>query len=327
MLLLSGYALWALHFRAGAATSLDTRALAPDLAIDEGWVWAHFALSDQRSRDFLSAAPDIPSNARDILLGEDCAPRIAFADSWAYGVLPDFGLEFDGATAGLGRTRFALDNKRLITARRHPMQTVHDVHRRVETGGAAFARPLDAFIAINQRYCELAEDQVEDLASDLDHIEDRVLGAEGDLDDVKLGPLRRDLSRRHREVAALRTAYHRASVRHGPDIAHPIIEQLPLLIQHTEDTGHELAALQDRARLVHEELDTRLSGVSNRTLHTLTVMSALLMPPTLVVGAFGMNLKGITFGDDPEGFALVLGVCAATVAAVYIVLRRLRVLK
>lgn len=319
--------LWADHFHHNTRAGIDPGAMPAGFLTGQGWLWAHLALSDQRSRDLVRRLEDVPSEARALLLGEDCGPRILFEGAWAFGVLPDFRVEFDGHVEGMGRLRFAFDDRRLITARRHAMQTVHDIHRRVEAGAVVFATPLDAFLALSRRYCELAEDQAELLSVDLDKIEDGVLGGDGDLDGVNLGPLRRELSRRHREIAALRTAYHRAGARHGPGLAHPIAARLPMLLQQTEDADHELAALQDRARLVHEELDTRLNSEANRTLHALTVMSALLLPPTLIVGAFGMNLKGIVFGDDGQGFAIVCALCAATVGGVYIALKRFRVLR
>jgi zinc transporter len=97
-----------------------------------------------------------------------------------------------------------------------------------------------------------------------------------------------------------------------------------MLAQKAEDLDHEIAALQDRARLIHEEIDTKLTAATNRTLHALTVMTALMAPPTIIVGAFGMNLKGIAFGEDPQGFAIV---CALTVVAILGAFLALKALK
>jgi len=322
----TGPALWAVRFGAGAAEMMDPDRLPAELVCDGEAMWAHFALSDQRSRDWLQRLACLPADARAILLGEDATPRILFDGPWAYGVLPDFARGFDGRIEGAGRLRFAFDDGRLVTARRGPLETVHDVRRKLEAGGMMLATPLEAFLALARRYCELSEDQADEISLELDRIEDNVLSPEADLDGVNLGPTRRDLSRRHREIASLRTALHRASVRHGGH-PHPLLARLSGLQQLTEDADHQITALQDRARLVHEELDTRLTGAANRSLHALTVMSVLLMPPTLIVGAFGMNLRGITFGESPHGFLIVCGACVAAVVGVYVALRRMRVLK
>jgi zinc transporter len=69
-----------------------------------------------------------------------------------------------------------------------------------------------------------------------------------------------------------------------------------------------------------------MTSATNRTLRTLTVISTLLLPPTVIVGAFGMNLKGIPFESGNTGFWAACGVCAITVGAAYALLRRMDVL-
>ncbi|MGE3143120.1 MAG: CorA family divalent cation transporter, partial [Hyphomonadaceae bacterium] len=292
---------------------------------EDGWIWAHFPLSDQRSRDFLSHVAGAPAAALSLMAGPEEGPRIQFEGEWAFGVLPDFEREFDGRSTGFGRLRFMFDSRRLFTARRHALRIVDDVRHDIQQ--MKMARPLDAFLALNLRYCELAEDQVEALSHDVDAIEDRVLGAQSPLEELNLGPIRRDLSRRHREVSALRTAYHRAAIRHGREAPPNLIEHLPTLLQRTEDVDREITALQDRARLIHEEIDTKITSATNRTLRALTILSTLLMPPTLIVGAFGMNVNAIPFARDGAGFWLACLLCAVTIGAAYALLLRLRVLR
>jgi zinc transporter len=52
----------------------------------------------------------------------------------------------------------------------------------------------------------------------------------------------------------------------------------------------------------------------------------LLLPPTFVAGAFGMNVGGIPWAQNPQGFWAALGLCALLVFVGYIVLRRFRIL-
>ena len=318
--------LWAYRFKDGAPMSLENEALPSDLRADGGWIWAHFSLSDQRARSFLARVDGVPAEVLELLIGADSDLRILFSGAWAFGVIPDFEMEFDSKFVDVGRMRFAFDESRLITIRRHPLQVANDLHRQLE-GGLQLDSPFAGFLAISRRYCEMSEDQLDSLAAKLDQIEDSVLAEQAELEQLELGPLRRELSRRHRQVSWLKTAYQRAPRRHGQASAHPIITSLPVLLQQTEDVEHEIAALQDRARLVHEELDTKLTTASNRSLHALTVMTALLMPATLLTGAFGMNLHGIFFADEPAGFAIVSALAALAVVMGYVLLKRFRILK
>jgi zinc transporter len=69
-----------------------------------------------------------------------------------------------------------------------------------------------------------------------------------------------------------------------------------------------------------------MSAVTNRSLSALTVISTLLLPPTFVVGAFGMNVGGLPWMQDQEGFYICLGLCFLLVALSYFLLRKFRIL-
>ena len=61
-------------------------------------------------------------------------------------------------------------------------------------------------------------------------------------------------------------------------------------------------------------------------MRALTVISTLLIPPTLIVGAFGMNVPGIPFEHSPLGFGIASAICLVVVLAAYQLLRRLDLL-
>ena len=82
----------------------------------------------------------------------------------------------------------------------------------------------------------------------------------------------------------------------------------------------DVHALQDRARLLHDELANRLTGETNRQLYILTILATFMMPPTLITGAYGMNVKGLPFSDSPYGFTLTIVLCFVSVALTWVVI-------
>jgi zinc transporter len=86
------------------------------------------------------------------------------------------------------------------------------------------------------------------------------------------------------------------------------------------------------ARVAHaqnngtSELEAKRAEAINRSLRALTVLSTLLLPPTVVVGAFGMNLRGIPFAEQGSGFWSATLVCVLAVAVAYWALKRTRIL-
>lgn len=96
----------------------------------------------------------------------------------------------------------------------------------------------------------------------------------------------------------------------------------PSLMRDIEERlGHVttlLRGLRDSADIVTEANEAFLNHSLNNTLRILTVVSVILIPPTLISGVFGMNV-GVPWQDSAGGFvkvsALIVG--AAAIALVY----------
>jgi zinc transporter len=200
---------------------------------------------------------------------------------------------------------------------------VDEVRRSVERG-EEMPRPADLFEALIERYIDVSHARLQELAQQVDRIEDQVLSRRADLERIGLGPIRRELSLQHREFLALRSALQRGLAARGGVERCGLEVVLPTLAQHVEDFDRDAAGLQALARLLHEEVEAQLASTANRSLRVLTVLTALLMPATLAVGAFGMNLQGIPYTRTRPGVLRSSAPCApAWWGGCFLLLRRL----
>lgn len=315
--------LWGLAIRQAKATRIIDDTAADVLAEPHDWCWMHFALSDHRARRFIESFETAPLEAREMLLENETRPQLHLTPGGAFGVIPDFERDFEEGDYGEGSVAFYLDAGHLITTRHHPMRVVDEVREEIEAQPPA--GPVDVFVRLNERFVEIAEKRFAVFGRWLDRLEDRVLAEQSDLDRTGLGSVRREVARFHREFASLRASYHRAiNMRSPPE--NPVSPHLPDLLQAAEDFDRDAAGLAERARLLSEEIDTRIASRTNRALQTLTVISTLLLPPTFVVGAFGMNLPHIPWANTPGGFWFAIGACVVVVGACWAVLKRYEIL-
>lgn len=67
----------------------------------------------------------------------------------------------------------------------------------------------------------------------------------------------------------------------------------------------------------------KLTTQSNRLLYVLSVMTAVLLPMTIISGLFGMNVGGLPLVDTPMGFWVVTAVAMVIAGATYLFVRRL----
>ena len=308
-------------FERGQARALREPDLSP-LRSAGAWSWTHLRLSDVRAQAQLRGLEGLPAEALEIFLSQETRVEIAEADGWVFGVLPDLERDLSGQPQGVGRLSFAFDGGRLITARLHPLLAADDL-RRAAQAGETLASPAAAVVAHVELYVDHLEDLLDEASQQMASVEDFVLTQPQNPRETELSALRRAIALHRRELQGLRTALVRAHAGRRRGRVAAFREELPDLMAAVEDLDHDAGVLQDRGRLLHEEIDTLINGATNRSMRALTIVSTLLIPPTLITGAFGMNLAGIPFGHASNGFAVALAVCAAVVGAALLLLRRM----
>lgn len=66
---------------------------------------------------------------------------------------------------------------------------------------------------------------------------------------------------------------------------------------------------------------------TNRHLHILSILTTLLLPPTLVTGFFGMNVKGLPFTENENGFLWSVLILVVSSVGAYLLMRQIGVIQ
>ncbi|WP_334179037.1 CorA family divalent cation transporter [Pseudoxanthomonas sp.] len=328
-------ALWLYRFdAAGRAHVLDATQCGIDAVhAPDHWHWLHLDLSDARSAQVAAKLP-LPDDARATLLSpdshvnlqldEDEAVHGAFVD-WAHQRGVDLAVEGQlRGDDGIGWLHFALTPDLLVTARRQALRSVEAARRAVGAGTRADS-PVRMLELIAGRFADTVERSGDGLSVRLDRIEDRVLADSIGEERRDLAQLRHQTVRLHRPLTAMRRVLKQFEQRHPAYPEHELLPAVARLNQRFDDLDGDVATLQERARLLQDEVAAKLAERTNRHLYVLSMVTALLLPPSLVAGLFGMNLPGLPFAHSTHGlaFALLLGVASSVV--VYLALRRMGV--
>lgn len=315
------------QFHPGAAPRrLDAAAAAAALAEGRHGLWLHFDLLDQRARSLIATLP-LPPAALVVLTEADDSAHLELADGVLSGALPDF--VYETATgdyeAEMGLLHLALTPRLLVTARRHPLRAIHAVAQ-----GPAGAHPGEALAAMLLRVAEEGMRALQAAAGDLARVEEALL--------------RDATSGRRPELAGLRRAMLQLERRFGP-----AVEALDLLaesVEEAEEDGAELdmlrpvlraarrqaallqaiAATKERARIAQDEMASIVAEQTNRRLFVLSVISAAMLPASLVAGIFGMNVGSVPGVDQDWGFAMAMTLIAGSIIGILGALRAWRLL-
>jgi zinc transporter len=134
--------------------------------------------------------------------------------------------------------------------------------------------------------------------------------------------VRRTLVRLHRHLRSAAGLLRRLEAQAAAELPDGVAAAADRMSHRLAHCDLDVMTLQDRARLLHEEIDSKINAQTNRHLFTLSVMSAFLLPPTLIVGFFGMNTAGLPFQSLPGGTWYAGGLCVEAIALAWWFLRR-----
>jgi len=318
---------WAYRFDAeGKPRRLAGTEVGDALAEAEGWIWLHFNLADTRGRGWIEETAPLPDAAKELLLDTDDHLCLIAEDDTLMGVFADFRREFDHDTHDIARLKFALARRVLVTGRRQALQSVDEV-RRALRGGHAFESGEALLEQLFDTFAAQVAAMTRDLAHQLEAIEDRVVDDAVDPEDLRVGPLRRTALRLSRQVGALRLHFSALVDNPERDLPEEVFAMTERVALRLASIARDVEAIQERARIIQEEAAAKSAAHMNRQLQTLSVLTALFMPATLVTGLFGMNTKGLPFDGSETGFWWAAVVGAIGSGAVYLVLKRIGIVK
>ena len=157
----------------------------------------------------------------------------------------------------------------------------------------------------------------------VDQTEDELLAAKLDHQRARLGELRRLLVRLQRLLAPEPAALFRL-LQHPPTWMAP--DDVEELRQSTEEFSvvlHDMSSLQERIKLLQEEIAAGVNEDNAKSLFVLTVVTVLALPINILAGLFGMNVGGVPLADNPHGFWIVVAIVVTfTVVAGWLALRK-----
>ncbi|MEH7905136.1 transporter [Rhizobium laguerreae] len=319
---------WAYRFSPDekAAVRLNNGATVAELTADNCFYWLHLNLVDARVPALLETLEGLTEDAKSALTTRDTHAAITVDEQMLYGTLVDCQRDFAEDTNNLGWLHFAMSDRFLITTRLQPLRSVERARALIEKNPGKFSRPVDLFELLVTEFQRTLIAIVIELTEELNQIEDIVYDSAQRDERRRLAPVRRTVVRLHRHLRTVLALMRRAVAADDDEMPFGFDDVARRLTGRLETVDHDIYALQDRARLLHEEIDSKQSSETNRHLYLLSIMTAFLLPPTLVTGFFGMNTANLPFavGDYGTEYAVVL--ILASVALAWWLLRRVDIL-
>jgi len=284
------------------------------LAEPECVTWLHLNLANAPIQRWLTHSALIPEVLRDALDAHDSHCRIEAGNDGLAVVINDLPYERDAGPSDVAAL-WAYATKRLIvSARTHPLKTADDMRAAVR-GGLCVESGVELVTKLFELRSTAMRERVERLVEQVNDIEDQVLLGRIHEQGERLGQIRRTCARLRRSFTPERTLLHRLTARSQPVLTEEDMERLRAVAETLGFLLEDAVGLQDRAKLVQEELAAHVAEDTSRKLNALTALTAVFLPMTLITGIFGMNVAGLPgagegIGDSAFWWTMLLIVAA-----------------
>jgi zinc transporter len=289
---------------------------------DPGFVWLHFNLAHVGAEPWIKAHLDLAPEFFDALHEGSRSTRIEDAKDSLFAVINDVAFEFAFDPSQIETLWVHVGSRLAISARVHPLRSIDRLRQDVK-GGCSFSSSVAFLNHLMRDQADVLVRIVREATLKVDSTEDSLLLGRMQNKRVELGRLRRVLVRLQRLLAPEPGALFRLLRLSPAWITAPDLEDLRQSTEEFTLVIRDLAELQERIRLLQEEIAAQLGEQTNRSLFTLTIVTVLALPINIVAGLLGMNVGGIPLADSPYGFAVVAVIVVSfTVLAVWFAFRR-----
>ncbi|HQQ62684.1 MAG TPA: transporter [Pseudomonadales bacterium] len=304
---------WGYWFRPGqAAEPIDASTAASRLAEQgavarEGFLWLHFSLANAASMRWLQQYATLPDTFLHELRSGHGSTRIEQDGDALIAVMRDVLFDFRFDPADVSTVSLCVLPDLLVSARLKPLRSIEQLRAAVKTG-EIFRSPAELLAHLMRDQANVLVDILRQSSHRVDAIEDDMLQNRISISRAELGVLRRVLVRLQRLLAPEPAALFRLLNR-PPAWIHP--DDLQDLQQSAEEFSTTIAdsvALVERLKLIQEELGALVNEQNNRSLFVLTVVTVLALPINMIAGLLGMNVGGIPFAGDADGFWVIIAI-------------------
>jgi len=318
---------WAYRLREGqpaekmVSTTLQILIAEQAEAEAQGVLWLHFNLSQASTEKWLREHASLPPEFFEALHQGSRSTRIEMVDSGLFAVMNDVlhGFSFDPSE--ISTLWMSVTPKLVISARRKPLKSVDRLRQAVQQG-AQLHTPVELLTHLLRDQADVLISIVRDAIIQIDRIEDDLLSNRLDHKRGSLGNLRRVLVRLQRLMAPEPAALFRLLQRPPSWIAEPDLQDLRQSSEEFSAVLVDMASLQERIKLLQEEIAAMVNERNSKSLYTLTIFTVVALPINLMAGLFGMNLADIPFAQNEHGFWIVVSLVATITSVLLWLLNR-----
>jgi zinc transporter len=289
-----------------------------------GFVWLHFNLAHSATERWLREHLTLSDVFHESLRDGSRSTRVELDDDMLVAVVNDVHYDFAFEPSDISTLWLSVSSRLVVSVRLQPLRSIDRLRDAVKRGTTLHSS-VELLVHLMHDQGDVLVSIVRGTTSRVDGIEDKLLSGRMEKKRADLGSLRRLLVRLQRLLAPEPAALFRL-LRKPPEwIGENDLQDLRQSTEEFNVALSDMAALQERIKLLQEEIAGRVAEANNRSLFVLTVVTVLALPINIIAGLLGMNVGGIPLANHAHGFWIVVAIIVTfTVIAGWIAIKKQR---
>lgn len=278
------------------------------------FVWLHFNLANTAALHWLERNLTLSPEFYDALQEGSRSTRIEYADEQLVAVLNDVLFDFSFDPADISTMVLSVGPRILVTARSKSLRSIDRLRVSVKNGDQ-FPSSVSLLVHLLRDQADVLVRILRDSIARVDGIEDQLLKGAIEPKRADLGQLRRVLVRLKRLLAPEPASLFRLLTKPPPWMGEDDVSELRQSTEEFSVSLSDIDTLQERIKLLQEEISAQVQEQNNRSLFTLSIFTVLALPVNMIAGLFGMNVGGIPLAEDKTGFWIVVTIVLSITTA------------
>ena len=289
----------------------------------DGILWVHADRKIDTVIEWVRASSGIPPAVTESLLADDVRPRILRERDNVLVNLRGVNLNPGADPEDMVSIRMWIEPERIISLRHVRLMAVNDVREMLARGDGP-RNQGELLVRLADRLIDRMGPVISDIDESLDELEDAVQSRTSPELRSHLLHTRHAAITLRRYLAPQRDAMSRLLAEQVSWLGEVERAYLREIADRTTRYVEDLEAARERAAATQEEFNYQASERMNRTMYVLTVVAAVMLPPSLIAGLLGINVGGMPGVDSGAAFWVVVVLIAILAVGEYLVLRRLK---
>jgi zinc transporter len=284
-------------------------------------IWLHVCRTREGVQQWLESTLEIAEPIAELLVSDQTRPRAFSEGETLVATMRGINFNPDAAPEDMVSMQLWADRNRVVTLRRHPLQTPRDIVAMIDEGrgpkdsGSIITLLVELMISRMSR-------SIIDMNEHIDKLEK--MDAEEEQEEMlhRITQIRRNCLSLKRHMGPQHDALERI-VRDAPDWferddRREIAESIARLRRFLDD----IDISKESAVVLQDELRARSLASSEHATYMLTIVAGIFLPLSFLTGLLGINVGGMPGMNDPAAFWIVVIICFGLLSALLFLFKR-----